>query len=135
MASERSCGAVLYRRRRGVVHYLLLKHVNGYHWSLAKGHAEAGESEAQTALREVFEETGLTVTLTPGFRETITYETSPGTEKTVIYFIAKSPTKKVTLQKSEIFHAVWLELEDALRLVSHPNVADVLRRADVYLKS
>jgi 8-oxo-dGTP pyrophosphatase MutT (NUDIX family) len=54
---EQSFGAVVYRRRKGRVLFLLLKHNSGNHWSLAKGHAEPGETEEQTARREILEET------------------------------------------------------------------------------
>jgi 8-oxo-dGTP pyrophosphatase MutT (NUDIX family) len=133
MTKALSCGAVIYRKSQGRVQYLLLKHVNGNHWSLAKGHTEPGESEVQTALREIDEETGLSVKLKPGFREAIRYSPSAGVEKTVVFFLAKARGKKVKLQKSEILNAVWLELEDSVKLISHKDTAEVLRRAEVFL--
>lgn len=133
MIKTLSCGAVIYRRSQGRVQYLLLKHLNGNHWSLAKGHTEAGESEVQTALREVDEETGLSVKLKPGFRETIRYSPAAGVEKTVVFFLAKARGKKIRLQKSEIVNSAWLELEDSLKLISHKDTAEVLRKAQVFL--
>ena len=38
------------------------------HWCFLKGHMEKDESMKQTALREVFEETGLMVTLISDFK-------------------------------------------------------------------
>ncbi|WP_237607374.1 NUDIX domain-containing protein [Roseimaritima sediminicola] len=49
--------------------FLLMKHTD--RWDLPKGHAEAGESAAETALREMHEETGIHprhVTLDTEFR-------------------------------------------------------------------
>lgn len=129
MTKTLSCGAVIYRKMQGRVAFLLLKHANGNHWSLAKGHTEPGETEAQTALREIDEETGLRVKLRPGFREAIRYSPSPGVEKTVVFFLAKARSKRLTLQKSEIINGVWLELDDALKLIVHRDTAEVLRRA------
>jgi len=129
LTKTRSCGAVIYRKIQGRVVFLLLKHTNGNHWSLAKGHVEAGESEVQTALREIDEETGLSVKLKPGFREAIRYSPSEGVEKTVVFFLAKARSKHPKLQKSEILNGVWLELDDALKLISHKDTAEVLRRA------
>jgi len=128
-----SCGAVIYRKVQGRVVFLLLKHTNGNHWSLAKGHTESGETEVQTALREIDEETGLRVKLKPGFREAIRYSPSSGVEKTVVFFLAKARGKHLRLQKSEILNGVWLELDDALKLISHKDTAEVLRRALKYL--
>lgn len=39
------------------------------HRSICKGHMEKDESEHQTAMREILEETGLTVKFVEGFRE------------------------------------------------------------------
>ncbi len=129
MAKTLSCGAVIYRKVQGRVLFLILKHANGNHWSLAKGHTESGESEIQTALREIDEETGLRVKLRPGFREVIRYSPSPNVEKTVVFFLAKAKSKKVRPQESEILNTAWLELDDALRLITHKDTAEVLRRA------
>ena len=134
MTKTLSCGAVIYRKSQGRVLYLLLKHSNGNHWSLAKGHTEPGETEVQTALREIEEETALSVKLRPGFREAIGYSPSTGIQKTVVFFLAKARGKKLKLQKSEILNAVWLELEDALKLISHKDTAEVLRRAERHLE-
>jgi len=52
---ERSAGAVVYRRTsRGRI-FLLLQ--NAGRWDFPKGRVEKGETEAQTVLREVEEET------------------------------------------------------------------------------
>jgi 8-oxo-dGTP pyrophosphatase MutT (NUDIX family) len=129
MTKTQSCGAVIYRKSQGRVFFLLLKHTNGNHWSLAKGHTEPGESEVQTALREISEETGLKVKLKPGYREAIRYSLATDIEKTVVFFLAKARGKRLKLQKSEIVNGVWLELDDALKLITHRDTAEVLRRA------
>lgn len=132
---SKSCGAVVYRKKGEIFYFLLLKHRSGNHWSLAKGHVNPGETEAQTALREIEEETGLHVDLLPGFRTQIRYAPYPGVEKDVVFFLAKTTKKKLKLQKSEIIHAVWLELEDALKLIPHQDTAQVLSRAQAFLKA
>lgn len=134
MTKALACGAVVYRKSQGRFLFLLLKHANGRHWSMAKGHMEPGETEVETALREVAEETGLIVKLRPGFRESIRYRPSEDVEKTVTFFLAKTKGKKLKLQKSEILNGVWLELEDALKLISHKDTAEVLKRARTFLE-
>ena len=62
MTLEKSCGAIVFRKFHGNVEILLINHANGGHWSFPKGHVEDGETEVETATREIFEETGLTVT-------------------------------------------------------------------------
>ena len=67
MQHEKSCGAVVFTRTDKGVKYLLIANLKGI-YGFPKGHVEAGETEEQTALREIREETGLRVTLVPGFR-------------------------------------------------------------------
>ena len=69
MLREKSCGALVYRKRKEKYELLLIKHKSGGHWSFPKGHVESGENELQTALREIKEETGLDVRLMDGFRQ------------------------------------------------------------------
>ena len=65
MLHEKSCGAIVYRKYHGNLEILLIKHVNSGHWSFPKGHVEAGETEVETALREIKEETGIDVIIAP----------------------------------------------------------------------
>ena len=53
--------------------YYLLLHYIGGHWDLPKGKVEPGETLEQAAMREVHEETGLTVQPVPNFSESISY--------------------------------------------------------------
>lgn len=55
----RAAGGVVWRRRDGQVEVLLVHRPKYDDWSLPKGKAERGESDEETAAREVEEETGL----------------------------------------------------------------------------
>ncbi|MBQ7646054.1 MAG: NUDIX domain-containing protein [Clostridia bacterium] len=66
MILERSCGAVVYKRTDKRVLYLI-EHMARGHVSLPKGHVEDGETEEQTARREIKEETNLDVYWTLAF--------------------------------------------------------------------
>ena len=59
MIKEKSCGAIVYRKYHGNTEILLIKHINSGHWSFPKGHVERGETEVQTAHREILEETNI----------------------------------------------------------------------------
>ena len=89
MKKEISCGAVIARQTENGREILLIRHVNGGHWAFPKGHMEGNETESETALREIREETGLTVTLDTGFRAVVTYSPKPDVMKDVIYFAAE----------------------------------------------
>jgi len=54
-----SAGGIIYRKRNGAVEIFFIK--DSYQrWSFPKGHQELGETLAETAIREIREETGLT---------------------------------------------------------------------------
>ena len=57
MISEKSCGAVVFLKSREV-NYLLL-HYEAGHWDFVKGNVEPTESEKDTVIRELQEETGI----------------------------------------------------------------------------
>ena len=76
MIREKSCGAVVYYEAAGERLYLL-EEMRAGHYSMPKGHVEPGESEAETAEREIGEETGLAVTADTGFRACESYGLTP----------------------------------------------------------
>lgn len=61
MEKECSCGFLLVREIEGRNYFLILKSKAGdFYWEFAKGHKEDEESDLQTAIRELREETGIT---------------------------------------------------------------------------
>lgn len=121
MIKERSCGAVIYRETPAGIEILLQRHKNGGHWAYAKGHVEGDETDEQTALREIREETGLTVELFTDFREVSTFSPKPGVMKDVIYFAAKADTTaQTTAQQEEVLDIEWLPPQKALERFTFP---------------
>ncbi|MFH1332713.1 MAG: NUDIX domain-containing protein, partial [archaeon] len=55
MIKEKSAGVIVYNNGE----FLILQYTAG-HWDFPKGHIEKGETERETALRELKEETGIT---------------------------------------------------------------------------
>jgi 8-oxo-dGTP pyrophosphatase MutT (NUDIX family) len=136
-SGEKSCGAVVFREENGVRLYLLLHYEEG-HWDLPKGHVEPGESEEQTARREVAEETGIRrLEIVPGFRRTISYTFARGgraVRKNVVFFLAKTSTANVALSGEHIGFA-WLPYGEALRRITYANARSVLKGAEEALSS
>ena len=60
MVFEKSCGAIVFTLENGEIKYLLVEEMSGCH-SFPKGHVENNETEEETALREIKEETNLEV--------------------------------------------------------------------------
>ncbi len=125
---EKSCGAVVYRNTpRDGTKILLVKNHNGKCWTFPKGHIEKNESEKQTALREIKEETGLNVIIEPNFRQTSIYRPFGKIKKQVVFFLARATDATVSVQPSEIDYYLWVSIEDAMKLCSHENDTKILR--------
>lgn len=129
MINEKSCGAIVYRKHHGNTEILLIKHVNSGHWSFPKGHVEANETEVETALREIKEETGIDVIIDPTFRETVSYSPKKDTQKVVVYFIAKAKNFEYIPQEEEISDIKWVEIGHALSILTYENDRSIVNKA------
>lgn len=125
---QKSCGAVIFRKTRNGPETLLVRQRKG-HWSFPKGHVEGLETEGETALREIREETGLTVRLIPGFRTEYTYEKEPGVHKNVVFFLAESGEGALCPQKEELRDAGWFRPEEALPRITYERDRKVFSEA------
>ena len=130
---DKSCGVVLFNLDK----VLLLRHSSissreGGHWDFPKGHIDDGETEIQTALRELEEETGIIhANVIDGFRDTITYTFSGGKKqigKEVVFFLATTKESKVTLSHEHIDYS-WLDFDSAFSRLTYDNARQVLRNA------
>ena len=132
MEKEKSCGAVVYRDGDAGMEVLLIKHKNGGQWAFPKGHVEKKETEAETALRGIKEETGLKVELDTSFREIVAYSPKPGVMKDVIYFAAKAKKDNARPQPEEVLEICWKSPQEALGLVTYATDRQVLQAFVAY---
>lgn len=127
MRTEKSCGAVVFRNKNDNIQVLLIRHLNGGHWAFPKGHVEKGETEEQTALREILEETGLAVELDNRYRQVVSYSPKKDVVKDVVYFVATASSDAATVaQEEEISQIVWVDMHKAADYVSFDNDKKVL---------
>lgn len=129
MIFEKSCGAIVYRKFHGNTELLLIKHANGGHWSFPKGHVEPGETELETAAREIREETGIEAIIDPTFREIVSYSPKKDTQKDVIYFLARAKTFDYVPQEEEIAQIRWVELGRVHEVLSYDNDKQLVNKA------
>ena len=136
----RSCGAIVFRENPepgegGGLQVLLVRY--GYHhWGYPKGQMEEGETEEDTVLREVLEETGLEVNILPGFREMTGYRTRKGDLRENVFYVAcpKDPFADPVPQLSELTDSRWTDDQEVEPLVSFPGDYEVyLKARDVFL--
>lgn len=98
-----------------------------------KGAPERGESLERAALREVGEETGLRVSVREPLGS-IRYQFTRGGggvrfQKTVYHFLMRASGGSVEDHDEEYDRVQWFPAEEALRLLTFPNEAEVVRRA------
>ena len=122
MKKEKSCGAVIFDHDK----VLLIKQSNG-DWGFPKGHVEGDETEMETSIREVKEETNIDIEVFIDKKYTISYEISESILKEVVYFAAKPLTNELLIQSNEILDANWLDFNSAIKTITHDRVRNVLK--------
>jgi bis(5'-nucleosidyl)-tetraphosphatase len=132
---EKSCGAVVYFKGIEETKYLLL-HYEAGHWDFVKGNVEIDESEQETVLRELKEETGIVdAHFVEGFKEKIQYfyrRQGDTVQKEVIFFVIQSQTENVQLSFEHIGY-IWLNYKDAMEKLTFKNAKDTLQKAQDFL--
>ena len=131
---EKSCGAVVFYNGKSNTRILLVKNNNGRYWSFPKGHIEIGETEKETAVREIKEETSLEVEIKDGFREVSDYCPFGKIRKHVVFFLAQAFTDNVRIQEEEIAEYVWVDLQQARKLCSYDNDLRIINKAETAIK-
>lgn len=127
---EKSCGAIIiYKAGENNYKVLLVKNHNGRYWSFPKGHVEKGETEEQTAIREIKEETGLDVEIVESFREVSDYCPFGRIKKRVVFFMAQTFSTDVVVQKEEIDSFIWVDLYDVHNKCTYDNDLRVIKKA------
>jgi len=127
---EKSCGAVLYNNDGGNIKFLLVKGSASNRVGFPKGHIETGETEAETAIREIYEETSLNVVLSSDFKEEYGYIINGYIHKKVIYFLAEfNISDQYQIRDAEILEQWLLPYERAYELLTFGQDKTVLKKA------
>jgi len=126
-----SAGGVVIRRE-GIPEVCLIRPAGRRVWGLPKGGVEAGETLAQTAVREVAEETGLAGVVDDALG-TIDYsfysrEEGSRIHKTVHYYLMHATGGDTARHDHEVSEARWVPLTEALKLMTYPNEREMVRR-------
>ena len=129
---EKSCGAVVYNPKKHS--FLIIKMLNG-NWGFPKGHTEDQETDIQTAIREVTEETGINIEILDGFKKSIKYIPFPEVLKEVIFFIGITEEEKITIDKDEIEDYMWCSYEEALKMITYKPQRDVMESSLQFIKN
>lgn len=134
MITENASGAVVYRLVDEQPQYLLLKSATSNFWGFPKGHVEGNETDIETAVREIREETSLHVTIDPTFHADLDYDMKNGHHKHVVLYTAQVPAD-VTIhrQVEEISEFGWFDFPTAHERLSYPNLQNLMTQVNAFL--
>ncbi|WP_203637511.1 bis(5'-nucleosyl)-tetraphosphatase [Levilactobacillus wangkuiensis] len=135
MITENASGAVVYRLVDNQIQYLLLKSATSNFWGFPKGHVEGDETDLQTAVREIKEETSLVVAINPEFHADLDYDMKNGHHKHVVLYTSLVPAdSKIKRQVEEISEFGWFDYKIARERLSYDNLKGLLDQANTYLE-
>jgi 8-oxo-dGTP pyrophosphatase MutT (NUDIX family) len=141
MRREFSAGGVLVRTIRGRPHVAAIRpRGRTTIWALPKGHIDEGETAAETAVREVLEETGVEGRLVEKLGDvrytyTASWEGGSGERifKVVTFFLLRAGQGRIgeidESMRVEVADARWLPLEEAPRLLSYGGEREMAAKA------
>ena len=133
MIYEKSCGFVAYTEKDGARLYLIIRSSNG-DCGFPKGHMENGETEYETAIRELKEETNAEVEIIDGFRRQIEYKLpNKDVIKRSVYFLGKCTSQDFIPQDSEVSEVLLVPLKRAIELLTFDDTKRIIKEADDYV--
>jgi bis(5'-nucleosidyl)-tetraphosphatase len=121
MKYEKSCGAIVVDDGK----VLLVKH-NAGHWDFPKGHVEEGETEIETAIREVKEETNIDIKIEKENKYISEYSPKENVMKTVIYFIGEKVGGEDKPQIEEVSDVEWVDVNKAVERITHQRSKEIM---------
>lgn len=137
MIKEHSAGAVLYRYFTNDERKVLLLHYTSGHWDFPKGNIEAGETEVDAVIREIFEETGITdLKFVEGFIQPIFYNYRRDgnlVQKKVSFYLVQTQTRNIKLS-NEHQDFLWADYPSALTTLTYRSARGILISANKYVK-
>ena len=133
---EKSAGAVVFKDTPKGREYLLLQ--NGGRWDFPKGGVEKGETDLQTVVREVSEETGMkNFKIIPGFKRIIEYfyrRDKKNIHKQVVYMLARAGDEGVKISFEHQGFG-WFTFKNAVERASYDNSKNILADAEKFVSS
>lgn len=128
----------MVRRIRGRTHLAAIRPQGRERglWALPKGNIDPGESAAQTAVREVWEETGLHARLVEKLGDVRYVYTRRGGErifKVVSFFLLRAGRGRIgeigDAMRIEVAEARWLPLDEAALLLAYGGEREMAAKA------
>ncbi|TKV29438.1 NUDIX hydrolase [Arthrobacter sp. NamB2] len=119
-----AAGTLCWRIEKGRLEVLIIHRPRYKDWSWPKGKLDPGETTPECAVRETFEEVGLSVKLGIPLA-TITYPVASG-DKVVHYWAAKTERLRPAPDGKEVDRVLWVSPESARDMLSNPSDVEPL---------
>ena len=128
-----SAGGVVFRMKESIVEVIVCGRESPPVWGLPKGTPDLNETRAQTALREVNEETGLEVELDE-YIDSIEYWFGKSTNrtrfhKTVYFYLMQETGGDISLHDDEFDYVRWLPVDEARKTLTYENEVKIVEDA------
>jgi bis(5'-nucleosidyl)-tetraphosphatase len=126
----------LYNLNQKKIEYLLMKRIEGWiGWEIIKGGLEKNESEDAAAVRESKEEAGVEVKLIKSKMKDEFYSEKEGLRRKHIMsvFYGKVDDSPIILSEEHDDYKL-VRLEEALELLTHNNIKELMKKIDAEVK-
>lgn len=134
---DKSIGIIPVRKINNEYIFLLIHEIIG-HWGFPKGHPNTEETEIETAMRELNEETEITTCdIYDDFRYTQKYsfiEKNISIEKEVTFFLGLVNEEKEISFNNEISESKWLSYDKALKQLTYEDSKLMIKNAINFLE-
>ena len=124
MKEEKSCGAIVVKDGQ----VLIIKQNRGF-YGFPKGHMEVNETEQETAIREVKEETNIDIVINSKYRYETNYIVDNYIHKTVVLFLAEPISNNIICDDKEVAETLWLPIDEAIDKLTYHNLKEILIKA------
>jgi 8-oxo-dGTP diphosphatase len=133
MKNEVSAGGIVLKSAGGEVYILMAQHAQHHGWGFPKGHIGdtfADETEQQTAIREVKEETGVEAEIIEKASEETYIYTWNGEKrnKTVHYYFMKYIGGNFKDKDHEMEAVEWVKLDEVEEKITYANAKLMFRK-------
>ena len=130
MKNEKSCGAMIIEGNK----VLVIQQKKSGFYGFPKGHVEENETEAETAVREVKEETGIDIKVLEDKRYFMKFVQGGDINKEVVFFIARPlNTEGLSMQEKEIKDIKWVDINEVENILSFENIKNLWLEAKIDL--
>jgi 8-oxo-dGTP pyrophosphatase MutT (NUDIX family) len=128
MSGRDQAGVIPFRRKKSAIEICLIRNKGGKKWKIPKGFVDAGETPEEAALKEAWEEAGLTGKLVGSTIGAYQYK-KWGLALTVSMYLMEVDGQEDKWEESRFRERAWSPVVDAFELLDDHPVQPLLKAA------